>query len=313
MLYLTEEDVRRFLPMRECIGLMETVFERLGTGEALNHPRRRLILPTRSVLHYMAGSDGKYFGAKVYATNPNSGAHFSFLLYRAEDGAPLALVEANHLGQIRTGAATGYATRKLARPGSRTAAVIGTGFQARTQLEAVAAALPLERIRVWSRSAERREAFAAECAEAYRVRVEAAGTAEAAVRGADIVVTATNSGTPVIESDWVGAGAHINAVGSNQAKRREVPAELVRRCDPIVTDSLEQAKIEAGDLLLGLEEADWGRVGELWEVASGKIGRTSPEAVTLFKSNGLAVEDVIAAGYVYERAREAGAGRPVHS
>ncbi|MBZ5585820.1 MAG: ornithine cyclodeaminase family protein, partial [Acidobacteriia bacterium] len=135
MLYLTEDDVLRLLPMRDCIGLMRTAFERLASGEAVNQPRRRLILPTHSVLHYMAAGDPRYFGAKIYSTHPRHGAHFLFLLYRAEDAAPLAVIEANRLGQIRTGAASGLATTLLARPGARAVGVIGSGFQARSQLD----------------------------------------------------------------------------------------------------------------------------------------------------------------------------------
>src|SRR5437764_8185960 len=191
MLYLTESDVLRFLTMADCIGLMRTAFERLASAEGINQPRRRLALPTKSTLHYMAGSDGRYFGAKVYSTHPRHKPHFLFLLYRAEDAELLAIVEANHLGQIRTGAASGYATQLLARSESQTLAVIGSGFQARTQVAAIRAAMPrVDRIRAWSRSAEKREAFAREC------RVEAPATAEEAVRGADIVVTATNAGEP---------------------------------------------------------------------------------------------------------------------
>lgn len=308
MLYLTEADVVRFLSMAECIGLMRTAFERLASGEAINQPRRRLVLPSRSTLHYMTGSDGRYFGAKIYSTNPRHQPHFLFLLYRAEDAEPLAVIEANHLGQIRTGAASGFATSLLARAGSRTLAIIGSGFQARTQLTAVRAAMPsLRHVRVWSRTAEKREAFARECG------VEAAETAEQAVRGADIVVTATNSAQPVIEAGWVAPGAHINAMGSNQARRRELPAELVMGADLIVADSVEQSRMEAGDLLLALSDEDWVRVVELKDVAAGRSGRKRPEDLTIFKSNGLAVEDVIAAGWVYERALEAGAGRPGHS
>jgi alanine dehydrogenase len=311
MLYLTEADVRHLLPMKECVRLTRTVFERLKAGTALNQPRRRLIMPTRSVLHYMAGSDGQYFGAKVYATNAKTGAHFSFLLYRAEDAQPLALLEANYLGQIRTGAATGYASQVLARPDSRTVAVIGSGFQARTQLEAVVTALPIERARVWSRTPEKRDAFAAECTSAFGLPVTATATAEAAVRDADIVITATNSGKPVLEASWIASGTHINAIGSNQANRRELPGDLVQRCGLIVVDSREQARLESGDLLLALRDEDWSRVAELHELEPD--ARTSPEELTLFKSAGLAVEDVIAAGYVYEQAVATGAGRPVYS
>jgi alanine dehydrogenase len=308
MLYLTEADVVRFLPMRDCIGLMRTAFQRLATGEALNHPRRRLVLPTKSVLHYMAASDGNYFGAKVYSTNPLHRPHFLFLLYRAADAELLAVIEANHLGQIRTGAASGFATALLARPESRTLTVIGSGFQARTQVEAVRTAVPtIERVRVWSRSRAKREAFARECG------ADAPQSPEEAVSGADIVVTATSSGEPVLRDEWVGPGAHINATGSNQPRKRELPAELVRRANVVVADSIEQSRIESGDLLLAFAHDDWKRVVELKDVASGRFGRKHPEDLTLFKSNGLAVEDVIAAALVFERAREAGAGRQVYS
>jgi ornithine cyclodeaminase/alanine dehydrogenase-like protein (mu-crystallin family) len=308
MLYLTESDVVRFLPMRDCIGLMRTAFERLASGEAVNQPRRRLQLPTKSTLHYMAAGDGRYFGAKVYATNPRHGAYFLFLLYRAEDAAPLAVMEANHLGQIRTGAASALATQLLARPDSRRLAIIGSGFQACTQLEAMLAVLPFERVLVWSRSAEKRQAFAQKHGGKFDARVEAASSAEEAVRNADVIVTATNAAEPVLEDDWVAPGAHINAMGSNQARRRELPAELVRRSGLIAADSVEQSRMESGDLLEALSETDWRRVVELQQVVAGHAGRSSPGEITLFKSNGLAVEDVIAAGAVYERAVAAGAG-----
>lgn len=308
MLYLSEADVLRFLPMGDCIALMRDVFARLGSGEAINQPRRRLTLPTKSTLHYMAGADGRYFGAKVYSTNPRHGAHFLFLLYRGEDAELLAVIEANHLGQIRTGAASGFATQLLARPDARVLGVIGSGFQARTQVEAIRAAMPgIGAVRVWSRSAEKRDRFARE------IGAEAAGSAEEAARGADILVTATNSGEPVIEDAWIGAGTHINAMGSNQARRRELPGELVRRADVIATDSIEQSRMESGDLLLALGEDDWKRVVELKDVAAGRSGRKRPADITLFKSNGLAVEDVAAAGFVYERAKEAEAGRKIYS
>jgi alanine dehydrogenase len=314
MLYLTEDDVRRFLPMRECIGLMRTAFEQLGAGTALNHPRRRLVIrSTHAALNYMTGGNNQYFGAKVYSTHAKHGAFFSFLLYRSEDARPLAFFEGNYLGQIRTGAATGLATSLLARKDSKAAAIIGSGFQARTQLEAVAAVMPLESVRVWSRTAEKRNAFAAECATGLGLKVEAVETAEQAVRGADIITTATNAGEPVISSEWVSPGAHVNAVGSNLAKRREIPTELVQRAGLIAVDSLEQARMESGDLLLGLQEDQWARVIELQEVVAGRAGRSGEQEITLFKSNGLALEDVVAAGYVYERAVEAGVGKLLYS
>ena len=317
MLYLTEKDVRDLLPMTDCIELMQTAFERLAAGEALNHPRRRLILPTGSVLHYMAASDGQYFGAKIYATHPRHGAHFLFLLFRAADAQPLAIVEANHLGQIRTGAACGLATRFMASGDAATLAIIGSGFQARTQLEAMLAVLKISEVRVWSRDPLKRAAFAAEATARFGTPVHAVETAEQAVRGAQIVVTATFAKEPVLSSEWVEPGAHINAMGSNQANRREIPAELVRRADCIAVDSIEQARMESCDLLMAMDDQDWSspRIVELKDVVTGRVqARTEPrqiKQVTLFKSNGLAVEDVVAAAFVYERARAAGIGNPV--
>src|SRR5438105_8915066 len=152
MVYLTESDIRELLPIAKAIELMESVFQRLATGEAINQPRRRLILPSGSVLHYMAGADGAYFGTKIYSTHPKHGAHFLFLLYAAADARPLAILEANSLGQIRTGAASGYATKLLARPDAATLGVIGSGFQARTQVAAMRAVRPIHREKVGSRS-----------------------------------------------------------------------------------------------------------------------------------------------------------------
>jgi ornithine cyclodeaminase/alanine dehydrogenase-like protein (mu-crystallin family) len=312
MLYLTEKDVRDLLPLAVCIDLMQTAFERLASGEALNQPRRRLILPTGSVLHYMAASDGQYYGAKIYATNPRHGAHFLFLLYRAADAQPLAIIEANYLGQIRTGAASGLATKFMAREDATTLAIIGSGFQARTQLEAMLAVRKISEVRVWSRDPAKRAAFAAEAT--MDTRVVAVETAEEAVRGAQIVVTATFAKEPVLSSEWIAPGTHINAMGSNQANRREIPADLVRRADCIAVDSVEQARMESGDLLMALEEQEWNnsRIVEWKDVVTGRVqARTTPDQVTLFKSNGLAVEDVIAAAFVYERARAAGIGNPV--
>jgi ornithine cyclodeaminase/alanine dehydrogenase-like protein (mu-crystallin family) len=310
MLHLTEEDVRKLLPMTDCIDLMQTAFERLASGEALNQPRRRLILPTGSVLHYMAASDGQYYGAKIYATNPRHGAHFLFLLYRAADAEPLAIIEANYLGQIRTGAASGLATKFMAREDATTLAIIGSGFQARTQLEAMLAVRKISEVRVWSRDPAKRAAFAAE------TNARAVETADEAVRGSQIVVTATYAKEPVLSSEWIAPGTHINAMGSNQANRREIPAELVRRADCIAVDSIEQARMESGDLLMAMDDAerDWSslKILELKDVVTGRVqARTTPDQVTLFKSNGLAVEDVIAAAFVYERARAAGIGNPV--
>jgi alanine dehydrogenase len=309
MLLLTESDVRELLPMAEAVEQMEALFNRLAAGESMNQPRRRLVLPAGSVLHYMAGADGAYFGAKIYSFHPKHGAHFLFLLYAADDARPLAIFQANYLGQIRTGAASGYATRLLSRKNSSTVGVIGSGFQARTQIAAMCAVRSIRQVRVWSRSEQGRRDFADQCSAELKVSVSAADTSEQAVRGADIVITATNSRTPVLEASWIGPGTHINAMGSNQANKRELPADLIHRADLIAVDSLEQARMESGDLLMAVEPDEWRdhNICELREVAA----RPSADAITIFKSNGIAAEDVASAAYVYEKALEKGRGQNV--
>src|SRR5450755_3910198 len=183
MLFLTESDVCELLPMAEAVEQMEALFHRLAAGESLNQARRRLVLPAGSVLHYMAGADGAYFGIKVYSTNPGYGAHFLFLLYAAADAKPLAIIEANYLGQIRTGAASGYATKLLSRKDSATIGLIGSGFQARTQITAMCAVRAIRRVKVWSRSEEKRRAFAEESSADLGLDVSAVETSEEAIRG----------------------------------------------------------------------------------------------------------------------------------
>jgi len=185
----------------------------------------------------MAGAYGSYFGTKFYSSNPRYGAHFYFILYDSKTAQPLALMEANHLGQIRTGAASGYATDLMSNPRAETLGIIGSGFQARTQLDAMRAVRAIKTVRVWSRSEEKRRQFAANSS------AIAVDSAEEAVRGSQIVVTATNSKDPVLESNWIEPGTMINAMGSNVANRRELPADLIQRADLIAADSIEQAKI----------------------------------------------------------------------
>ena len=288
MLYLLEADVQELLPMRDAIDVMRRTFQALAQGRAQNQPRRRLVLETGSVLHSMAGAYGSYFGTKFYSTNPRYGAHFYFMLYDAKTAQPLAMMEANHLGQIRTGAASGYATELMANPEAETLGIIGSGFQARTQLDAIRAVRPIKTVRVWSRSEEKRRKFAEENS------VTAVDSAREAVH-AQIVVTATNSKEPVLESNWIAPGTMINAMGSNVANRRELPDDLVKRADVIAADSIEQAKIEAGDLLLANH---WSNVVELKDFKQ----HYDASQITIFKSLGLGVEDVAAGAFIYERA-----------
>ena len=297
---ITEADVLRLLPMPEAVRLVREAFTGLATGTAQNQARRRLVTPAGAVLHQLAGSFGKYFGAKIYSTHVKYGAWFTVLLYDAATARPLAEIEANHLGQIRTGAASGVATDLLARPDASVLGVIGTGFQAETQIAAIRAVRQIREVRVWSRSEERRLAFA------QKVNARATASAEEAIRGADIIVTATYAKDPVLEDAWVKPGAHINAIGSNNPQRREIPAELINRAARIAVDAIDQAKIESGDLLLAWAAAPerWDdlRLVELAAIAAGqKSGRDSSEDLTIFKSNGLGVQDIAVAGFVFER------------
>jgi alanine dehydrogenase len=304
--HISEDDVRRALPMRDAVAAVRASFAALAAGQALNLPRRRLFLPTGSVLHEMAGWHGPYYGAKVYSTNVKRGAmHFHVLLYSAATAEPLALIEANALGQIRTGAATGVATDVLAPAGVESVGLIGSGFQAWTQLEAVLAVRPEVRdVRVYSRTPEKRAAFAARAGESFGVVVRAVESAEAAVRGADVVITCTFAKDPVFDDAWLEPDAHVNAAGSNQAGRREIPAETVHRAALIAVDSLEQAREEAGDLLLAAPAEEWDALplAELSRIVADPAF-TRPAGVTMFESLGLAVQDIAAAAVVYERMR----------
>jgi ornithine cyclodeaminase/alanine dehydrogenase-like protein (mu-crystallin family) len=299
MLLLREADVVRLLPMTRCIALLREAFLAYAAGQAVNQPRRRL-RSGASVLHSMAGASGAYFGTKVYSTHPGYGAWFLFTLYETATGRPLALVEANRLGQIRTGAATGLAVDVLARPEARVLGVIGSGFQAETQIAAIRAVRQISEVRVWSRNAERRREFA-RCMNAV-----AAGSAMECVAGADVVVTATPAKDPVLEAAWVQEDAVVCAVGSNYPGRRELPAELLERASRVIADSVDQAKIEAGDLLLGLEPDGWSRVIELRDLI--RSGATHAPGISVFKSVGLGLEDVAAAAAVYESAIAEGGG-----
>lgn len=289
MLTITEAEVRRRLPMADAIQALREAFAAWKAGAAQNQPRRRLVLPSGACLHQLAGQHGDYFGAKIYSTHPQHGAWFHVLLYDAATARPLALIEADWLGQIRTGAATGFATDLLAPPRASTVGLIGSGFQAASQIEAVRAVRPNVKVKVWSRNPEKAAKFADEH------QASLASTAEDAIREADIVITATTSREPVLESAWVKPSAHVNAVGSNQAKKRELPADLIARAALIAVDSLEQANVESGDLLLA--NLDWAdpRLIELKDVTA------RPNGLTIFKSNGLGLEDIAAAALVYER------------
>lgn len=313
-LLLTEQDVTALLPMGLALESVEEAFRWQGEGKVVNRPRVRLRVPS-GLLHVMpaAAPEAKVMGLKAYAT-VRGGATFALLLFSAESGELLAVMAADRLGQMRTGAASGVATKYLARPDADTVGIYGTGWQARSQLEAVAAVRKLREVRAYGRDPERRQAFAREMTEQLGVPVVPVERPEEAARGASILVTITTSHTPVLRGAWIEPGAHVNAAGSNALQRAELDVEAVRRAALIVVDSLEQARLECGDLVAPIEEGitRWETIRELGEILMGAHpGRPGPEAITLFESQGVAMEDVAVAARLWERARAQGVGQPL--
>jgi alanine dehydrogenase len=314
MLYLTEDEVDRLLPMEDAIREVEAALRDLGAGKAENRPRQR-VRSGHAILNVMAASwPGRgYYGYKDYSVS-REGARFWFHLFDGSTGAPVAVLQANRLGQRRTGAASGVATKLLARPDAAVVGLVGTGWQAESQLEAVCAVRPVTAVRCTSRDRARREAFARRMAKALDVDVVAVESGERAVRAADIVIAATGSSTPVVLGAWLEPGVHVNAMGANRIDARELDDEAIRRCTFVVTDSVEQARQEAGDLIQPARDGilTWNRVHEIAELVSGRVpGRQSPEERTLFKSLGIAIEDVAVAALVYERAKNQGIGKEI--
>jgi ornithine cyclodeaminase/alanine dehydrogenase-like protein (mu-crystallin family) len=310
-IYLTEDDVRELTDMELAVETIEEMFRRMGADEARNVPRARA-MGQGIMLHTMSAA-ADYLGVvgwKAYTTT-RTGARFHVALYDAASGDMLTLIQADYLGQLRTGAATGVATEYMARPESRIVGLFGAGTQARTQLKAVCTVRRIERVEVYCRDDAKRTAFAEEMTEFCATEVVPARVPDQAAQEKDIIICATTSKTPVFDGRVLDEGTHINAVGSNFWQKSEIDVDTVRRADAIVCDSIEQCKIEAGDFRQALEEGvtDWRLMHDLSEVVTGRqTGRALPENVTLFKSVGLAIEDIALAHAIYQRAKEAQLG-----
>jgi alanine dehydrogenase len=307
-LYLTEDDVAATLPMTAAIAALERASVDLAAGKAMNAPRQRVKADGTILNVLVAAYDGR-LGHKSYTSAPR-GTRFWFTLYAA-NGDMLALIEANTLGQIRTGAASGLATRLLARASARTLAVIGTGFQARTQVEAICAARPIERVRVWGRNPERLRTFCTEMTAHLKRPIEAAAGAREAIEGADVVATATSAVRPVFDGAWLATGAHVNAAGSNRATSLEIDVETVRRASIITVDDIAQARIESGDLRAAAEAGAfrWLEAVRLADIVAGRQpGRTSDDQITLFESLGIGLWDIAVANHVFDACVAAGRG-----
>jgi alanine dehydrogenase len=306
-LVLREEDVRQLLTMPDTITVMEQAFSALADGSVENHPRSRIIMAS-GVLNMLAAAAPTLgvLGYKTY-TAFRGAVRFVVLLFSAYDGQLLAIIEADWLGRMRTGATSGLATRYLARPDATTVGLIGAGNQAQTQLLGVCAVRNVTAVYVYSRSAQSCRMFCDEMTRLLGVTVRPVASARQAVDLADILITATSSGEPVIHGEWLKPGCHINAIGSNWAQRRELDLSALQRSYLIVSDSCEQAQLEAGDFIIPANEGlfDWNRVYELYEVVDGQgPQRESPENITLYKGLGIALEDIATAAHVYKLARE---------
>ena len=317
-LYLSEADVRELLPMVECIDVLETAFARLGAGHGTNVPRSRIRLPN-GFLHLMAAADiGPElagFGYKAYSsTFPGGSCKFLFMLYHGDTGDLLAVMDAGTLGQVRTGAASGLATRHMAPAGASTVGIIGTGYQARAQLEAVCAVRDISVVKAYGRNQERLEAFAQRMGQRLDVEVAPAGSAEECVSGAGIAITITSAREPVLQGQWLKEGAHINAAGGNHWMRREIDDTAVERAGLIVVDDLEQARVECGDLIWPAERGVFP-VGHGPRPGCPGVRPGAPSAPgwgadpLRVPGRGHAIEDVAAGLHVYRKARENGVGQ----
>ncbi|MGB7433945.1 MAG: ornithine cyclodeaminase family protein [Candidatus Acidiferrum sp.] len=312
-LHINEAEVRQLLTMPMAIAAVEEISKKQAEGSVTVHPRRRFELPGHGFFHYMAALDsaGGYVGMKQY-TYVKGKLCFLVPLYSVSTGELVALIEADYMGQLRTGAASGVATKYLAPKFAKAAAIIGTGGQARTQLEAIHNVRVLSSVFVYGRDAQRRNRFSEEMSERLAMDVYPAESAAAAVRNAEIICTATTSAHPVLHGEDIPAGVHINAIGANHAHKQELDEAVIAKANVIFVDSLAQSQQEAGDLIVPFRAHPerWSAVHELSDLVAGKVqGRANDTQITLFKSNGIAAWDLAVAEKVYALAKERGVGR----
>jgi len=322
---VNQAEVEELLPMNECMDAMAEALAALARGDALMPLRTVVWLPERigalvSMPSYLDGGDGAVAGLKVITVFPGNHAtdfdshQGAVLLFETAHGRLLAIMDATAITAIRTAAVSGVATRLLAREGAGDLAILGSGTQARTHLEAMLAARPIRRVRLWSRSSENARRFAEREAGRRDVAVEVMASAREAVDGADLVCTTTSSREPVLLGEWLRPGAHVNAIGAVGPVARELDTAAIAR-SRLFVDRRESAVNEAGEFLLAKSEGAIGVdhiAGELGEVVLGSIaGRRSPDDITVFRGVGLAIEDLAAARHVYRKAVERGTGKVV--
>lgn len=312
-LLLNEADTRQVVSMADTIELVDAALRAKARGEATNHPRVRAQAGRCGLNVLTAAYPGVgYYAVRAYSTG-GPGAANTLILYSAADASPVAVISVRWLSLVRTGAASGVATRCLARTDARIAAFIGTGRQAFGQLDAVRQVRALSEVRCYAPTREHAEKLAAAAAE-HGIAATATATAAEAVRGADIVTVTTSARAIALEGAWLTPGTHVNAVGANWSTNRELDAAAVLRADLIAVDDVENAHGECGDVLplIASGELTWDRLHDLGAILNGDTpGRPAPDAITLFESQGLGLEDVAVCAVAYERARAAGLGQEI--
>jgi ornithine cyclodeaminase/alanine dehydrogenase-like protein (mu-crystallin family) len=302
-LFLSNEDVRNLITVPECVSVMEDLFLQESRGLVENLPRRRQRLGKLGT-SLMGGS---VLGSQVYGVRHSNVS----VLYGTESGRLEAVFEPGTLAWIRTGAASGVAAKYMSDPDASVVGLIGAGRQAVTQIEAICAVRPVRQVKVFSRTADTRERFAREMSASLEIEFVPVATPEEAVRGSQIVCAITNAPQPVFDGNLLEPGTHVIAAGSNNFTKREVDLATIQRASLVAVDNLEQAKIECGELMWAADRGEfrWQDAVELHRVVSGAVvGRPAPDAITLFESQGIGIEDVAAMAYVLNKARAQGAG-----
>jgi ornithine cyclodeaminase len=314
VLIVNHQEVKRWLPMGECMQVMAATLKTLSHGDAVNPLRHAMWLPDKSGLIGMMPAylgDREVMGIKVISVFPGNHTtdydshQGTVLLYETRNGRLLAMMDASKITAIRTAAVSGVATRLLARKDAAELAILGSGVQARTHLEAMLVARNISAVRVWSRRFDHAQKFAQRGTNAHGITIKAVGAVQEAVQGADIICTVTSATEPILQGDWISPGTHINAVGSSVAFARELDTAAVVK-SKLFVDRRESTLNEAGDFLFPQKEGAIGEghiKGEIGDILLSNVsGRSSSEDITLFKSLGLAAEDVAAAHYIYQKA-----------
>ena len=310
-LFLRDEEVNQSVTMEDMLEAIEEMQRRFGQGEVTNLARRKIIAPG-GMLSVMGGGlfyDG-ILGVKTY-TVVHGKYSFQVSVYDANTGELMCYTQANRLGQLRTGATTGVAVKHLSRSNAATVGIIGTGYQAPTQLEAVCQVRNVQKIRAFSRTPEGREAFAETMTDSLGISVEPVNSGEAAVAGSDIVICIAAAQEPVLQGEWLSPGATVIGAGPTSWRVREVDDATFARADKIFVDSAEQAPVEAGDMASAVDRGilQWSRLQELRQVVAGAVtGRDNPEQIIYAKLMGTGVADVAAAKLAYDRAKSKSLG-----